>query len=58
MDALARGLRNAARLVEEGAVEALRAARYAGWADRLGRRARGEGREGLRGASCRVLASW
>lgn len=38
MDAMARGLRNAARLLEEGVMDGMRAARYASWRDtQLGR---------------------
>lgn len=38
MDTMARGLRNAARLLEEGVVERMRAERYSSWRDtKLGR---------------------
>jgi len=38
MDAAARGLRNAARLIEEGVLDGLKAARYSSWKDsQLGR---------------------
>jgi xylose isomerase len=36
MDALARGLRSAAALIEQGKLDGLRAGRYASWAEKGG----------------------